>query len=196
MRKLSAGVLVAVLLIASAACTKSSTPAASADQTSSTASLADATPLYREGVYGVTVDEGGCTLEGLEGPVDANKLRFNMWNSSAQYPATFDIGRIDRDSTYEDLVAFVEDERAADTVGVLRPPYFESPLRGTVDQGNGMNIPSGRLITMLSTESDPAAWEPLAGSGASLHGTYAVVCYRGSVAAREAIGVVGPVIVR
>ena len=139
--------------------------------------------------------EGGCTLEGREGSVGTNDLRFNMWNSTARYPITFDIGRIGPDATYEDLVAFVDAERAAGTFGVLRPPYFESALRGTVDQGNGMNIPSGRLITMLSTDSDPAVWEPLGGNEGDFSGTYAVVCYRGPVEAREPIGVVGPVIV-
>jgi hypothetical protein len=196
MRRLSVEVLGAVLLIASVVCTESSTPAASADPTSASATFADATPRYREGVYGVTIREEGCTLEGLDGPVASRNLRFNMWNSTGQYPITFDIGRIGPDATYEDLVAFVVNERAAGTVGVLRPPYFESPLRGMIDQGNGMNIPGGSLITMLSTVSDPAVWEPFGENESDLAGTYAVVCYRGPVEAREAIGVVGPVIVR
>ena len=56
MRKLSVGVLVAVLLFVSAACTGSSAPAASTDPSSPAVTLADATPRYREGVYGVTID--------------------------------------------------------------------------------------------------------------------------------------------
>jgi hypothetical protein len=190
-----AKIVFAVLLITSAACTESSTPAESADPTSK-ATFEDATPRYRQGVHGVTIADDGCALEGLESPVETNDLRFDMWNSTAQYPITFDIGRIDPVGTYEDLVAFVDAERAAGAVGVLRPPYFDSPLRGVVAQGNGMNIPSGRLVTMLSTVSDPAVWEPVGGSDTDLTGTYAVVCYRGPAEAREPIGVVGPVVVR
>ncbi len=188
----------AVLVIASAACTEPPTTTASDETTSPSVTFPDESPRYREGVYGVTIDEDGCTLEGLEGPVVTNKLRFNTWNSTGQYPITFDIGSISPEATYEDLVAFVDAERAAGRVGIHRPPYFEAPLRGSVTQGNGYMNAGTSLLTMLSTQGDPAVWTwaPSWSGGPLPAGTYAVVCYRGPVEAREPVGVVGPVVVR
>ncbi len=153
------------------------------------------------GEYNITMEEGGCSLEGREGPVDTKKLAFHLWNSSGQLPVTFDIGRIGRGATYENLVAFVADQRSAGAVGVHRPPFFESPLRGYAywtsrSRGGGVGQYRAKSLRTIVADTIGVTWQWWwgAGDGPLPPGTYAVVCYQGRD--REPVGVVGPVVVR
>ena len=112
---------------------------------------------YEKGDYYVTIDEAGCTMGGRESPVRTERLIFNLTSSTGQYPITFDIGMIDPKATYQDLVAFVDDQRAAGAVGIHRPSFFKAPLKGYYLQGN-TGHPFGEALVTLTRSESAAMW--------------------------------------
>jgi hypothetical protein len=149
-----------------------------------------------EGVFSVTLGQDACTIEGREGPVDTNKIRFNLWTSTGDYPVTFDIGRISPEATYSDLVTFIDDQRAAGVAGIHRPSFFEAPLRGYSLLGGSTGHFFAKSLVTLDDRTGAGYWQSWwrADHGPVPAGTYAVVCYRGEN--REPVGVAGPVVVR